>query len=441
MKGVQKAVARFPQQLSTRSGTAQVTTDPEYGALEERFKEIEAAASRLHVFAKQFKDALAGSLQSQEKMAELLHEVYQPITGYTPGPGSGADSNITISRRGGGPREVGPTPEQSLRLVADFAEGMKRAKEELMPDLELIDRRVIQPCKEFLELTDSVKKYIKKRGHKLLDYDRNREIVRKLQEKRDRTPADEKRLVGAQQDFQQASDECSRITELLKTELPIFLELRVGFVDPCFQTLYAVQIKVYRTLADVFEHLAQSVDQSSTPIGGYQARKPYVDQVIETLTVLKGQWRLVKDEHVGHGDDDDDDPVSPASGGYGGPPPASLSRNNSITSAAVPSYSRTNSASVDTGMGGAPAQPYSSAKLFPAPGIAPMAAAPPLPPGRGVSKSFVIALYDFEAQQPGDLSFQKDDEIEIVERTSDVNDWWTGRIGGRTGSFPGNYVR
>ncbi|KXS09954.1 BAR-domain-containing protein [Gonapodya prolifera JEL478] len=436
IRGVQKAVSRFPQQLSTRSGRPETTTDPEYVALEERFKEIEAAAQRLHLDAKKFKDAITGSLQSQEKMAELLHEVYQPITGHTPGPNGGADSALSISRRGASPRDVRNTPDQSLNLVADFSEGMKRAREELTGELDLIDRRVIQPCKDFLDLADSVKKYIKKRGHKLLDYDRHREAVRKLQEKRDRTPADEKRLVAAQQEFQQASDECGRVTELLKAELPLFLDLRVRFVDPCFQTLYAVQLNVYRTLAGVFEHLAQSVDQSSTPIVGFQARKPYVDQVVESLTVLKGQWRLVKDEHVGQGEDDDDDPTSPTGSNYSGPPAGNLARANSI-SAAQQAYAQTKPPSFDAGT-----QPssYSSAKLFPAPGVAPMAAAPP-PPLPGGRKSYVVALYDFEAQQPGDLSFRKDERIEVVERTSDVNDWWTGKIGVRTGSFPGNYVR
>ncbi|CAO3638152.1 unnamed protein product [Mucor hiemalis] len=54
---------------------------------------------------------------------------------------------------------------------------------------------------------------------------------------------------------------------------------------------------------------------------------------------------------------------------------------------------------------------------------------------------FVVALYDYAAQAEGDLSFKKDDRIEIVEKTADTNDWWTGRLNGITGVFPGNYVQ
>jgi hypothetical protein len=49
----------------------------------------------------------------------------------------------------------------------------------------------------------------------------------------------------------------------------------------------------------------------------------------------------------------------------------------------------------------------------------------------------VTALYDFEAQAHGDLSFSAGDVIEIVHRTSNENEWWTGKLNGREGQFPG----
>jgi hypothetical protein len=49
----------------------------------------------------------------------------------------------------------------------------------------------------------------------------------------------------------------------------------------------------------------------------------------------------------------------------------------------------------------------------------------------------VVALYDFAAQADGDLDFKVGDRIEVVERTDSAEDWWTGRVDGRTGVFPG----
>ncbi|KAI8580904.1 hypothetical protein K450DRAFT_235151 [Umbelopsis ramanniana AG] len=55
-------------------------------------------------------------------------------------------------------------------------------------------------------------------------------------------------------------------------------------------------------------------------------------------------------------------------------------------------------------------------------------------------KNSARAMYDFAGEQKGDLSFKRGDIIHIVKRTSSQNDWWTGRIGDREGTFPANFV-
>ncbi|KAL3421787.1 SH3 domain-containing protein [Phlyctema vagabunda] len=51
-----------------------------------------------------------------------------------------------------------------------------------------------------------------------------------------------------------------------------------------------------------------------------------------------------------------------------------------------------------------------------------------------------VALFTFDADQPGDLGFKKGDVITVTKKTDSANDWWTGIIGTRTGIFPSNYV-
>lgn len=66
---------------------------------------------------------------------------------------------------------------------------------------------------------------------------------------------------------------------------------------------------------------------------------------------------------------------------------------------------------------------------------------PPPPPKPRLpeqpARQYVVALYDLDAQQEGDLSFRKDDKIEIIERTDNTMDWWKGRLGSQVGMFPG----
>ena len=51
-----------------------------------------------------------------------------------------------------------------------------------------------------------------------------------------------------------------------------------------------------------------------------------------------------------------------------------------------------------------------------------------------------IALFDYTAQEDGDLSFKKGDVITIVKRSESKDDWWTGVANAYPGVFPANYV-
>ena len=58
-------------------------------------------------------------------------------------------------------------------------------------------------------------------------------------------------------------------------------------------------------------------------------------------------------------------------------------------------------------------------------------------------KSPIIAsaLFDFAGQRSTDLSFLSGDLIEIVKMSENSNDWWIGKLNGKQGDFPANYVK
>ena len=141
-----------------------------------------------------------------------------------------------------------------------------------------------------------------------------------------------------------------------------------------------------------------------------------------------------------------------SSGGYsrkpsiGAKPPPSRTGSGSYSTS---SYARARTGSSATAAAAAgeeepPPPPYQGA---PAPGAAPLAGkrAPPPPPTKRKpsmpSITYVTALYDYAATAEGDLSFSAGDRIELVKRTESEQDWWTGRLNGHEGQFPGNYVQ
>ena len=52
-----------------------------------------------------------------------------------------------------------------------------------------------------------------------------------------------------------------------------------------------------------------------------------------------------------------------------------------------------------------------------------------------------VALFTFDADQPGDLGFKKGDIITVTKKTEKAEDWWTGTLNGKAGIFPSNYVQ
>lgn len=58
-----------------------------------------------------------------------------------------------------------------------------------------------------------------------------------------------------------------------------------------------------------------------------------------------------------------------------------------------------------------------------------------------LKKNEAVAMFTFEADQPGDLGFKKGEVITVLKKTDNATDWWTGMIGTRHGIFPSNYVK
>jgi len=74
----------------------------------------------------------------------------------------------------------------------------------------------------------------------------------------------------------------------------------------------------------------------------------------------------------------------------------------------------------------------------PAPVAPPVVARRPQIPVRP-SVPTAVALYDYKAAQPDELTIAVGDKIEIVEKV-DAN-WWKGRLRGRTGMVPATYLK
>ncbi|KAJ3163174.1 hypothetical protein HDU86_002343 [Geranomyces michiganensis] len=437
-KGLSKAVARLPTRLAQRTGYASETVDQEYLELESQFKRLEGMARKFTEDAKKFKDSLSAMLAHQARFAEMLVQVYRPIAALpNQGPPSSAsrssidaledevlEEDYRAASGAASPSKMKPDYPESQAAAEAFAEAMVAARAQLLPELQVIERQMVAPTNDYIALINNVKRLMDKRARKLVDYDRHRDSFQKLKNKPDKNLSDEKRLSSLEASLDQATREFNNVDNILKQELPTFIGLRVAFIDPCFQTLYWYELKVVEVLHKCFADLCNKhFDMSITAQAGFDAKYEEMMEMLQQLTLAKKGYRR---QDQGAAEEDT------AEGSQGQQYPAAEPHRSEDPLPAYEAAALPNKATYS-------ATPTALA-AFRTPGGSGSSTAQMGSPSTTPRASYVIALYDFDGAEEGDLKFKKDDKIEVLERTADANDWWSGRVKGVTGQFPGNYV-
>lgn len=110
---------------------------------------------------------------------------------------------------------------------------------------------VLEPIGRFCAYFPDINECIKKRNHKLLDYDATRARVKKLVEKPDKDPT---KLPRAERESDLAKTAYEALNEQLFSELPQLIDLRVPYLDPSFEALVKIQL---RFCAEAYSRMAQ----------------------------------------------------------------------------------------------------------------------------------------------------------------------------------------
>jgi len=116
---------------------------------------------------------------------------------------------------------------------------------------EICRTTVLEPISRFCAYFPDINECIKKRNHKLLDYDSMRAKVKKLVEKPDKDVA---KLPRAEKEAEMAKGAYEQLNEQLFTELPQLIDLRVPYLDPSFEALVKIQL---RFCAEAYSRMAQ----------------------------------------------------------------------------------------------------------------------------------------------------------------------------------------
>lgn len=490
-KGIKKSIVRAPQTFRQKLNMGEVTVDAVYQDAERRFKELEIETKKLSSESKRYFSAVNGMLDYQIDFSKAIEEIYKPISGRLSDPSSTVPED---------------NPE-GIKASEQYREVVKELKETLKPDLELIEKRIVNPAQELLKVIQLIRKMATKRDHKQLDLDRHKRTYKKYEDKKERTAKDEEKMYSAQAEVEVAQQEYDYYNELLKQELPILFQMQGDFIKPLFVSFYYMQLNIFYTLYMRMEELKiPYFDLQSDIVEAYHLKKGNIEEQTDAIGIThfkvghaKNKLEATRRRHAMMAGGAPGSPTtgeqlpaysagaaqpqygdyknpqgpgatptyggytpqtastySPASTGYGSPAATGYGYATPAgTAGAVPG---TASAQTTPGYGAAPAYAapattaYGAAAQAPGYG-APAAAAAQTPaygapaaaaasaPAAAAAAETCTALYDYTALAAGDLSFQAGAVIEIVDRVTDPNGWWTGRVNGQQGSFPGNYVQ
>ncbi|CAO3600560.1 unnamed protein product [Absidia cylindrospora] len=407
-KGLQKAINCLPHQMLSKK--TEVTQDSEFMALEKKFTSNIKLVERLYKDTQTYRDSIAAAMMHQAAMAGYLATVYDAHLG-------------AMAVEGVVQKRVPTTSAEATQAVNDAEAALGYCRDEVLPELDALDRDVTRPLLELLDISKVIGKTMVKRSHKLIDYDRHRLALAKLNGKQDRSFSEEKQIFKTETALDTATQDYEYLNTMLKDQLPHYFQLQAHFIEPVFENLYQIQARIFGIIYARCYELINANPQHfvTTQMGiedGFQYRKSQYDvrAEMENMDLLKSGGKA----------------WLAASGGANNSrlslkERAALREREQGTmsiEAAPPAYG----GSQQQQTWGGPSSPP------------PPSAIANRSQGNNHPIHYVLALYDYQAQADGDLTFRKDDKIELVERTADQNDWWTGKLHGQTGIFPGNYV-
>lgn len=224
--GFKKAVNRGTTQVLMKTGQVERTQDREFDIEERRFHAVEAASAQLQAEARGYLDSLRAMTSAQVNMAETIDLFYGD---------SGVRDNVS----------------------RHYLTAVQELDTETIKSLDEPYRiTVMEPVERFCSYFIDINEAIKKREHRLLDYDRTRAKTQRLV---DHPSKDASRLPMAEREQQAARDAYAEINDQLTAELPQLLDLRVPYLDPSFEALVKIQLQFcsesYTKLAEIQQFL------------------------------------------------------------------------------------------------------------------------------------------------------------------------------------------
>ncbi|KAF9940344.1 hypothetical protein BGZ65_007235, partial [Modicella reniformis] len=286
-----------------------MTKDIEFIELNNKFTQCEKITANLLAEVCKYRDNVTALLNYQAEFGIILADIYDPSLGIPSGE--------VIPRRA-------QTAPESVQAVNDFQAVMRETRDILLPEVDKLELMVVQPLLEMQNNMKMIRKTITKRDHKMVDYDRFRISLKKLQDKKEKTLNDEKQIYKLESQLQVATADYEGLNSTIREELPGFFYYRKQLMEPIFHSFYFLQLRIHNIMLDRMTPLASSgyYDLTMDVTQGYENRKHDTQPTIDSVEIITKRSaassqtsKYAKPQH-------DTNLTNPVPGTYGAPGPA-----------------------------------------------------------------------------------------------------------------------
>lgn len=261
--GIKKAINRAGNQVLVAAGRIEHTEDKQFDYEEKRYREMEVNSNKLQKEFKRYYDHLNTLTTTQVSISEALSSFYGRV-----------DPKVNDEANGGTNGEIdnGNSPIDPItgdheygdkydNFSQQYYEVMSQSLSKSIQGMQQpYFQTVLNPIAKFNSYYIEINEAIKKRNHKQLDYDTMKTKVKKLMENPEIGDEYDEKLAEKQNELLNIESIYNKLNDQLKSELPQFINYRIGFLDPSFEAFIKLQLQYFNTNFEILNNLQTKLD-------------------------------------------------------------------------------------------------------------------------------------------------------------------------------------
>ncbi|KAH9905335.1 SH3 domain-containing protein [Xylariomycetidae sp. FL2044] len=199
--------------------------------------------------ARSWRDSWISLSSTQLNIVSEYDGLYDPIVGASDGHG----------------RPAAPTPDLQLERTLALKEAYAELKAELEGEIESIESRVIRPATDARDCIAPMRKTIKKRENKRLDYEKCQDKAHKLQRKPGKSPKDDANLAKAEAEMAARAEDFHAADAHLRETLPPLVAATFSIIPPLISAVVLVQNRLLGLYYTTLHNYCQDYNFPSPP--------------------------------------------------------------------------------------------------------------------------------------------------------------------------------